>query len=132
MKSASILYFHHCLTKYLLDAGNNFVNDIHTLYLLKELSNLLILDLAGNEVSQRESYRLFTIYNLSKLKILDGAQVTHKETVSAREAYQGKLTIELLGEKIGHFQFSNILFISICLVSLLISFISVYSWQSWI
>lgn len=41
-------------------------------------------------------------------QILDGAAISSKELNVAREAYLGKLTIELLGERIGHFSFKNI------------------------
>lgn len=39
---------------------------------------------------------------------MDGAGITSKELQVAREEYMGKLTIELLGERIGHFAFKNI------------------------
>lgn len=39
---------------------------------------------------------------------MDGAGINQKEQQSAKEAYIGKLTIELLGERIGHFAFKNI------------------------
>ena len=39
---------------------------------------------------------------------MDGAGITPKEQQVAKEAYMGKLTIELLGERIGHFSFKNI------------------------
>jgi Leucine-rich repeat (LRR) protein len=39
---------------------------------------------------------------------LDGTAITPKELSLARETYMGKLTMELLGEKIGHFAFKNI------------------------
>lgn len=39
---------------------------------------------------------------------MDGATINQKEQQTAREEYMGKLTIELLGERIGHFAFKNI------------------------
>jgi Leucine-rich repeat (LRR) protein len=45
---------------------------------------------------------------LNRLKILNGNGITAKDQAQAREIYMGKLTIELLGEKIGHFNFKNI------------------------
>ncbi|OAJ40643.1 hypothetical protein BDEG_24350 [Batrachochytrium dendrobatidis JEL423] len=69
--------------------GNNQISDMFGIFPLKELPRLIILDLTGNA-------------------ILDGAGITAKEQTHAKEIYMGKLTIELLGEKIGHFTFKNI------------------------
>ncbi|KAJ3035656.1 Leucine-rich repeat-containing protein 9 [Rhizophlyctis rosea] len=88
--------------------GNNYIADLLSIFPLKELPRLIILDLTGNAVCQLLNYRLFTIFHLARLKILDGAGISPKEQTSAKEIYLGKLTIELLGEKIGHFAFKNI------------------------
>ncbi|KAJ3065950.1 Leucine-rich repeat-containing protein 9 [Podochytrium sp. JEL0797] len=88
--------------------GNNCICDLYNIFPLKELPRLIILDVTGNQVCQQNHYRMFTIFHLSRLKILDGASITAKEQVSAKEIYLGKLTIELLGAKIGHFSFRNI------------------------
>ena len=91
-----------------LDAANNEIQDLFNVYMLKELPRLIILDLSGNSVCLSPDYRSFTVYHLCHLKILDGEGISVKEANTARENYQGKLTIELLGEKIGHFTFKNI------------------------
>jgi Leucine-rich repeat (LRR) protein len=39
---------------------------------------------------------------------MNGSAITTREQVQARDEFMGKLTIELLGEKIGHFTFKNI------------------------
>lgn len=39
---------------------------------------------------------------------MDGISISPKEAAHAKEIYQGKLTIELLGEKLGHFAFKNL------------------------
>ncbi|KAJ3168498.1 Leucine-rich repeat-containing protein 9 [Geranomyces variabilis] len=91
-----------------LYCGNNEVNDLLSIFPLRDLPRLIILDFTGNAVCQLESYRLFTIYHLARLKILDGTGISAKEQAAAREAYLGKLTIELLGEKIGHQTFKVI------------------------
>ncbi|ORY39828.1 L domain-like protein [Rhizoclosmatium globosum] len=88
--------------------GNNCISDLYNIFPLKELPRLIILDVTGNQVCQQNHYRMFTIFHLSRLKILDGASITPKEQASAKEIYLGKLTIELLGAKIGHFSFRNI------------------------
>ena len=89
----------------LLDVGNNLITDLYTIFPLKESPKLIILDLAGNDVIHTLEYRLFVIFHLSKLKVLDGASVSAKELSVAKELLLGKLTVELLGEKIGHFHF---------------------------
>ncbi|KAI9104748.1 hypothetical protein DFS34DRAFT_575701 [Phlyctochytrium arcticum] len=88
--------------------GNNSIEDLLSIFPLKELPRLIILDFTGNAVCHLENYRLFTIYHLARLKILDGTGIALKEQNAAREAYLGKLTIELLGEKVGHLTFKNI------------------------
>ncbi|KAI8619983.1 hypothetical protein BC830DRAFT_1059795 [Chytriomyces sp. MP71] len=88
--------------------GNNCIGDLYNIFPMKELPRLIILDVTGNNVCQQPHYRMFTIFHLSRLKILDGASITPKEQSAAKEIYLGKLTIELLGAKIGHFSFRNI------------------------
>ncbi|KAI8913666.1 hypothetical protein EDD86DRAFT_201175, partial [Gorgonomyces haynaldii] len=88
-------------------AGND-ITELFAIFPLKELTRLIILDLTGNQVCQIPSYRLFTMFHLSRLKILNGSGITPKEQSQAREEFMGRLTIELLGEKIGHFTFKNI------------------------
>ena len=88
--------------------GNNLIVDLFSIFPLKELPRLIILDLTGNTVCKIPNHRLFTIFHISRLKILDGAGITAKEQTQAKEIYLGKLTMELLGEKIGHFTFKNI------------------------
>ncbi|RKO93872.1 hypothetical protein BDK51DRAFT_18137 [Blyttiomyces helicus] len=90
-----------------LYVGNNFVADLLSIFPLKELPRLIILDLTGNSACQLVNYRLFTIFHLARLKAY-GANITTKEQTSAKDIYLGKLTIELLGEKIGHFTFKSI------------------------
>ena len=45
---------------------------------------------------------------------MDGSEITSKELTQARDVYMGKLTIELLGEKIGQFTFKNITELDLC------------------
>ena len=55
------------------NAGNNCIQDLKAIQVLKELPKLLILDLSGNPVSDLPESRLYTIYHLRKLKVLDGS-----------------------------------------------------------
>lgn len=88
--------------------GNNCVIDLQSVFPLKEVHRLIILDLAGNSIFRIKDYRAFAIFHLPRLKILDGASISSKEVNTAKELFSGKLTVELLGEKIGHFMFRNI------------------------
>ena len=74
---------------------------MHSILPLRELPRLIILDLLSNPVSFSPTYRLFTIFHLTRLKILDGCTITPAESASAREAHQGRLTSELLAERVG-------------------------------
>ncbi|KAI8896203.1 hypothetical protein BC833DRAFT_598395 [Globomyces pollinis-pini] len=91
-----------------LYVGDNKITHSFTTFPLKELPRLIILDLTGNAVCKLPNFRLFTIFHLNRLKILNGAGITSKDQAQAKDMYMGKLTIELLGEKIGHFNFKNI------------------------
>ncbi len=51
-----------------LDLANNKVKEINQLFCVKEASRLLVLDLAGNAVCQRDLYRLFLIYHRPSIK----------------------------------------------------------------
>jgi Leucine-rich repeat (LRR) protein len=88
--------------------GDNLIGNTFSMFPLKELPRLIILDLTGNKVCQGTNFRLFTIFHLPRLKILNGTAISAKDQTQAREIYLGKLTVELLGEKIGHFHFKNI------------------------
>lgn len=92
-----------------LDVGDNSIVHAFTSFPLKELPRLIILDLSGNPVCRVPNFRYFTIFHLSRLKILNGAGISPKDLTQSREMYMGKLTIELLGEKVGHFNFKNIM-----------------------
>lgn len=91
-----------------LYVGNNSIADLHNVLVLKEMPKLAILDLMGNPISFITEYRLFIVFHLGKIKIVDGCAITLKEIATARETFFGKLTIELLGEKLGHYNFQQI------------------------
>ena len=52
-------------------------------------------------------YRLFIIYRIKKLKVLDGVGVSSREVAGAKEMYCGKLTRETVTEKVGHAFFEH-------------------------
>ncbi|KAJ1494090.1 hypothetical protein T484DRAFT_1766595, partial [Baffinella frigidus] len=82
--------------------GNNKVADLKEALNLKPLPKLIILDLSGNPVCQEPAYRLYSIFHLRKLKVLDGLGVETAEQTAANDTYAGRLTDEFLVEKLGH------------------------------
>eukprot|EP00971_Amphidinium_carterae_P332889 6467279-Amphidinium_carterae.1 len=69
--------------------------------MLKQLSRLVVLDLSGNSLCNAADYRLYTIFHLKRLKVLDGAVIAQPELHESEEKLSGKLSIEMLEEKLG-------------------------------
>ena len=88
--------------------GNNHISTLKQIQHLKDLPKLIILDLSGNPLCRELNYRLYSVYYLRKLKVLDGIGVDVNEQAMAREKYSGKLSTEFLVEKIGHNFFDHI------------------------
>jgi hypothetical protein len=88
--------------------ANNRIATLKELQYLRDLPRLLILDLSGNPVCQQPDYRLFAIFTLKRLKVLDGLAIDGMELNQARDQYSGRLTDEILTEVIGHNQFRNV------------------------
>lgn len=55
--------------------GNNLINDIKEITKLKNLGRLIILDISGNNLSRDTNYRIYCIFHLRKLKVLDGISI---------------------------------------------------------
>ena len=91
-----------------LYACSNRIGNLKEIQHLKTLPKLIIVDLSGNSLCRQKNYRLYCVYYLRKLKVLDGIGVDVNEQQSAREKYSGKLTAEFLSEKIGHKYFEHI------------------------
>eukprot|EP00949_MAST-11_sp_MAST-11-sp1_P004981 g4981.t1 len=87
---------------------SNRISNLKEVQHLKTLPKLIILDLSGNLLCKHATYRLYCIYYLRKLKVLDGVGVDINEQQQARAKYSGKLTSEFLAEKIGHKYFEHI------------------------
>ncbi len=55
--------------------GNNFIGDMREITKLKNLGRLIILDISGNNLSRDSNYRIYCIFHLRKLKVLDGVSI---------------------------------------------------------
>jgi hypothetical protein len=61
------------------------------------------LDISGNIFCKDPSYRIYTLYNLKKLKVfkflhevLDGISIEINEQMMAKDIFTGRLTEEIL------------------------------------
>ncbi|KAM5241625.1 leucine-rich repeat-containing protein 9 isoform 3-T5 [Hipposideros larvatus] len=88
--------------------SNNYVAINQEIYNLKGLCNLVILDMYGNIiVCNQENYRLFVIFHLPELKALDGISIEPPETESAKDLFGGRLTSDMIAERQGHSDFTQ-------------------------
>ncbi|KAJ9438372.1 Protein phosphatase 1 regulatory subunit SDS22-like protein [Diplonema papillatum] len=81
--------------------GNNKIDNLKEIHYLREAPKLIILDLSGNPLCFEHEYRLFTVFNLKKLKVLDGVGIDANESMKAKETFAGKMSSELVTEKVG-------------------------------
>ena len=86
--------------------GNNLISDMKELVKLKQLSRLIILDISGNLLTtfskeQNNNYRIYCIFHLRKLKVLDGVSIEQAEHMDAKETFAGRLTEEILESRLG-------------------------------
>ncbi|KAK7487003.1 hypothetical protein BaRGS_00021673, partial [Batillaria attramentaria] len=89
--------------------GNNLITNIREIFILKQLPNLVILDMYGNPVTTEvDNYRLFVVYHLKALKALDGSAIEAQEGNLAKDTFGGRLTPDFVAEKLGHATFSDV------------------------
>ncbi|XP_077320515.1 leucine-rich repeat-containing protein 9 isoform X1 [Lithobates pipiens] len=89
--------------------SNNRISSNQEIYHLKGLNNLVILDLCGNPISLKNyNYRLFVIFHLSSLKALDGSAVDQLESENAKDVFGGRLSSDMIVEKLGHQNFTEL------------------------
>jgi len=81
--------------------SNNLIEELRSVLMLKPLPKLVVLDLSGNSLCSAPDYRFYTLFHLRRLKVLDGAPVSQAEQQEADERFSGKLTMELLEDKLG-------------------------------
>ena len=80
-------------------SNNNISNDKDAIH-LRDLPKLIILDLAGNPCVAAELYRLYVVFQVKKLKVLDGISIDAQEMQLARDTFAGRVSAELLNERV--------------------------------
>lgn len=82
--------------------GNNLISDVKETIKLKDLQRLIILDISGNLMSSSfgNNYRIYCIYHLRKLRVLDGMSIDNNEHIEAKETFSGRLTEEILSSRL--------------------------------
>nr|XP_033499540.1 leucine-rich repeat-containing protein 9 [Epinephelus lanceolatus] len=94
--------------------GNNQISTSRDIYYLKGLTNLIILDLYGNPLVEKlENYRIYVVFHLPSLKALDGIAVEVTECESAKDMFGGRLTPDMVAEKLGHSNYTDITYLTI-------------------
>jgi Leucine-rich repeat (LRR) protein len=80
--------------------GENLIDDLKEIRHLSNLKKLLVMDLWGNPLCKDKEFRLFCIFHIKDLKVLDGYPIQPKEIEDSKQAYTGKLSDELLAERL--------------------------------
>ncbi|KAM6969606.1 leucine-rich repeat-containing protein 9 [Tautogolabrus adspersus] len=94
--------------------GNNRISTSQDIYFLKALSNLIILDLYGNPLLERlENYRIYVVFHLPSLRALDGIAVEVTECENAKDMFGGRLTPDMVAEKLGHSNYTDIIYLTL-------------------
>uniref|UniRef100_A0A8D3DG26 Leucine rich repeat containing 9 n=1 Tax=Scophthalmus maximus TaxID=52904 RepID=A0A8D3DG26_SCOMX len=94
--------------------GNNKISVSRDIYYLKGLTNLIILNLYGNPLVEKlENYRIYVVFHLSSLRALDGTAVVSIESESAKEMFGGRLTSDMVAEKLGHINYTDITYLTL-------------------
>mmetsp|Transcript_30380 Transcript_30380/g.98592 ORF Transcript_30380/g.98592 Transcript_30380/m.98592 type:complete len:874 (+) Transcript_30380:1837-4458(+) len=88
--------------------GNNDIEAIQEIDYLKHSPKLIIMDLSGNRLCASQDYRLYVLFRLRRLKVLDGTSVLADESNLAREKFSGKLTREFLFDRLEHASFASV------------------------
>ncbi|XP_055989754.1 leucine-rich repeat-containing protein 9 [Sorex fumeus] len=107
-KIASLSGLQNVITLTELYVSNNYIAVNQEIYNLKTLCNLVILDIFGNVIVwNQENYRLFVIFHLTELKALDGMSIESSEIECAKDLFGGRLTSDMIAERQGHSDFSQ-------------------------
>lgn len=83
----------------------NRIADMNVIYALRDVTSLLILNVAGNPctaprgAADDDEVRPYLIHVFPQLKVLDGVSISAAEMAKAREVYAGKVNSDLLIER---------------------------------
>jgi Leucine-rich repeat (LRR) protein len=80
--------------------GNNLLQNLNEILYIKGLPKLIIFDISGNKVCNETNSRLYMIFHLKKLKVLDGMSIDQNEINSSKECFAGRLTQEVLDSRL--------------------------------
>lgn len=80
--------------------SNNNLTNCKEIQNLNHLNKLIILDFSGNIMSNDPNYRIYTLYVVKKLKVLDGIAVELSEHQAAKDLFTGRLTEEILLQRL--------------------------------
>ncbi|KAF0044372.1 hypothetical protein F2P81_003530 [Scophthalmus maximus] len=95
-----------------LSVENNCISSLHGIQ--RGLTNLIILNLYGNPLVEKlENYRIYVVFHLSSLRALDGTAVEAIESESAKEMFGGRLTSDMVAEKLGHINYTDITYLTL-------------------
>uniref|UniRef100_A0A3Q1ARH7 Leucine rich repeat containing 9 n=1 Tax=Amphiprion ocellaris TaxID=80972 RepID=A0A3Q1ARH7_AMPOC len=109
---ASLHGIHRVRSLLELYIGSNQLSTSRDIYYLKGLANLIILDLCGNPLVEKlENYRIYVVFHLPSLKALDGFEVSESE--SAKNMFRGRLTTDMVAEKLGHSNYTEITYLTL-------------------
>uniref|UniRef100_A0A7N8YRZ6 Leucine rich repeat containing 9 n=1 Tax=Mastacembelus armatus TaxID=205130 RepID=A0A7N8YRZ6_9TELE len=94
--------------------ANNEISTSRDIYYVKGLSNLIILDLYGNPLLEKlENYRIYVVFHLPSLKALDGTAVEATESESAKDMFGGRLNSDMVAEKLGHSNYTDLTYLTL-------------------
>uniref|UniRef100_A0AAQ5ZN19 Leucine rich repeat containing 9 n=1 Tax=Amphiprion ocellaris TaxID=80972 RepID=A0AAQ5ZN19_AMPOC len=111
---ASLHGIHRVRSLLELYIGSNQLSTSRDIYYLKGLANLIILDLCGNPLVEKlENYRIYVVFHLPSLKALDGFAVEVSESESAKNMFRGRLTTDMVAEKLGHSNYTEITYLTL-------------------
>lgn len=68
---------------------NNYIQELGDIDALSTLSNLRVLSLVNNPVTEKEHYRLYVIHKLPHLRLLDFSKVKKSERDDAQREFTG-------------------------------------------
>ncbi|BFI30707.1 hypothetical protein MPTK2_3g14780 [Marchantia polymorpha subsp. ruderalis] len=91
-----------------LYASDNLLSELSELNYIRGLQKLIVVDFSGNSLCDCHDYRMYTVFTLRKLKVLDGRNVESNELTQSRNKYSGRLTRDMLEDFVGHSQFSKL------------------------